>query len=45
LNSAYQLGNQSRRLGLSASIDDWSATSLPQRVMVETGSRQIQHLR
>jgi Transposase DDE domain group 1 len=41
---AYNLGNLWRRLVLPKSIDNWSLTSLQQR-LVKTGGRLIKHSR
>jgi len=41
---AYNLGNLWRRLVLPKRIDDWSVTSLQQR-LVKTGGRLIKHAR
>jgi hypothetical protein len=41
---AYNLGNLWRRLALPRKIDDWSLTSLQQR-LVKTGGRLIKHAR
>jgi len=41
---AYNLGNLWRRLVLPARIDNWSLTSLQQR-LVKTGGRLIKHAR
>ena len=41
---AYNLGNLWRRLVLPKRIDDWSLTSLQQR-LVKTGGRLIKHAR
>jgi hypothetical protein len=41
---AYNLGNLWRRLALPARIDNWSLTSLQQR-LVKTGGRLIKHAR
>ena len=41
---AYNLGNLWRRLALLARIDNWSLTSLQQR-LVKTGGRLIKHAR
>jgi hypothetical protein len=40
----YNLGNLWRRLGLPRGIENWSLTSLPQR-LVKTGSRLVKHAR
>ena len=41
---AYNLGNLWRRLALPKGIDNWSLTSLQQR-LVKTGGRLITHAR
>ena len=41
---AYNLGNLLRRLALPIAIQDWSLTSLQQRLL-KTGGRLIQHAR
>ncbi len=41
---AYNLGNLWRRLALPAGIEDWSLTSLQQR-LVKTGGRLVKHAR
>jgi len=41
---AYNLGNLWRRLGLPGGIDDWSLTSLQQR-LIKTGGRLVKHAR
>jgi hypothetical protein len=41
---AYNLGNLWRRLTLPAGIEDWSLTSLHQR-LVKTGRRLVKHAR
>ena len=41
---AYNLGNLWRRLALPKRIDNWSLTSLQQR-LVKTGGRLIKHAR
>src|ERR1700681_3504397 len=41
---AYNLGNLWRRLALPAAVDNWSLTSLQQR-LVKTGGRLIKHAR
>ncbi|MGH9472214.1 MAG: IS1380 family transposase [Terriglobales bacterium] len=41
---AYNLGNLWRRLALPAKIDNWSLTSLQQR-LVKTGGRLVKHAR
>ena len=41
---AYNLGNLLRRLALPAAIQDWSLTSLQQRLL-KTGGRLIRHAR
>jgi hypothetical protein len=41
---AYNLGNLWRRLVLPKRIDQWSLTSLPQR-LVKTGGRLLKHAR
>ena len=41
---AYNLGNLWRRLALPRSIQNWSLTSLQQR-LVKTGGRLIKHAR
>jgi hypothetical protein len=41
---AYNLGNLWRRLVLPKRIDDWSLTSLQQR-LVKTGGRLVKHAR
>jgi DDE family transposase len=41
---AYNLGNLLRRLALPTAIQDWSLTSLLQRLL-KTGGRLIQHAR
>ena len=41
---AYNLGNLLRRLVLPAAIQDWSLTSLQQRLL-KTGGRLIRHAR
>jgi hypothetical protein len=41
---AYNLGNLWRRLGLPRGIENWSLTSLQQR-LVETGGRLVKHAR
>ena len=41
---AYNLGNLRRRLTLPAGIEDWSLTSLHQR-LVKTGRRLVKHAR
>ena len=41
---AYNLGNLWRRLALPKRIDDWSLTSLQQR-LVKTGGRLVKHAR
>ena len=41
---AYNLGNLWRRLALPKKIDNWSLTSLQQR-LVKTGGRLIKHAR
>jgi len=41
---AYNLGNLWRRLALPREIDNWSLTSLQQR-LVKTGGRLIKHAR
>ena len=40
---AYNLGNLWRRLGLPGGIEDWSLTSLQQR-LVKTGGRLVKHV-
>jgi hypothetical protein len=42
--SAYNLGNLWRRLALPSRIDNWSLTSLQQR-LVKTGGRLVKHAR
>ncbi len=41
---AYNLGNLRRRLALPKKIDDWSLTSLQQRLL-KTGGRLVKHAR
>ena len=41
---AYNLGNLWRRLGLPRGIENWSLTSLQQR-LVKTGGRLVKHAR
>ena len=41
---AYNLGNLLRRLILPVAIQDWSLTSLQQRLL-KTGGRRIRHAR
>ena len=41
---AHKLGNLSRRLALPNKIDNWSLTSLQQR-LAKTGGRLIKHAR
>jgi hypothetical protein len=41
---AYNLGNLWRRLGLPRGIENWSLTSLQQR-LVKTGGRLVKHSR
>ncbi len=41
---AYNLGNMLRRLGLPRGIENWSLTSLQQR-LVKTGGRLVKHVR
>jgi hypothetical protein len=41
---AYNLGNLWRRLALAGRIDNWSLTSLQQR-LVKTGGRLVKHAR
>ena len=41
---AYNLGNLWRRLTLSKKIENWSLTSLQQR-LVKTGGRPVKHVR
>lgn len=41
---AYNLGNLWRRLALPSRIDNWSLTSLQQR-LVKTGGRLVKHAR
>jgi len=41
---AYNLGNLWRRLALPGRIDNWSLTSLQQR-LVKTGGRLVKHAR
>jgi hypothetical protein len=41
---AYNLGNLWRRLVLPKRVDNWSLTSLPQR-LVKTGGRLVKHAR
>jgi hypothetical protein len=41
---AYNLGNLWRRLGLPKGIENWSLTSLQQR-LVKTGGRLVKHAR
>jgi hypothetical protein len=41
---AYNLGNLWRRLGLPRGIENWSLTSLQQR-LVKTGERLVKHAR
>jgi Transposase DDE domain group 1 len=41
---AYNLGNSWRRLGLPRGIENWSLTSLQQR-LVKTGGRLVKHAR
>jgi hypothetical protein len=41
---AYNMGNLWRRLGLSRGIENWSLTSLQQR-LVKTGGRLVKHAR
>jgi hypothetical protein len=41
---AYNLGNLWRRLALPRQIDNWSLTSLQQR-LVKTGGRMVKHAR
>jgi hypothetical protein len=41
---AYNLGNLWRRLGLPNRIENWSLTSLQQR-LVKTGGRLVKHAR
>jgi len=41
---AYNLGNLWRRLGLPKKIENWSLTSLQQR-LVKTGGRLVKHAR
>jgi hypothetical protein len=41
---AYNLGNLLRRLALPQGIEDWSLTSLQQR-LVKTGGRLVKHAR
>jgi hypothetical protein len=42
--TAYNLGNRLRRLALSVAIQDWSLTSVQQRLF-KTGRRLIRHAR
>ena len=41
---AYNLGNLWRRLALPSGIEDWSLTSVQQR-LVKTGGRLVKHAR
>jgi hypothetical protein len=41
---AYNMGNLWRRLGLPRGIENWSLTSLQQR-LVKTGGRLVKHAR
>jgi len=41
---AYNLGNRLRRLVLLVAIQDWSLTSLQER-LIKTGGRLIRHAR
>jgi hypothetical protein len=40
---AYNLGNLWRRLALPKRIENWSLTSLQQRLVMKTGGRLVQH--
>jgi hypothetical protein len=42
---AYNLGNLWRRLALPQRIENWSLTSLQQRLVKDRGSRLVKHAR